>query len=276
MTAKVDTAVAAIRARSALKPEIGIILGTGLGGLAEEVTADQAIPYSEIPGFLVSNVASHAGRFILGTLNGRRVSVMHGRFHYYEGYDMADITFPVRVMNGLGVSTLIVTNACGGVNPGFRAGDICAITDHINLTGDNPLRGVWEPDSGPRFPAMANCYDSDLVTLADRIAERLSIPLRHGVYVGLAGPNLETAAECRMVRVIGGDTVGMSTVPEVIVARQVGMKVAGFSVVTNVLDAGTAARSDAQAVTLQDVIDVAAGGGKGLAVLVKEFVRQIP
>jgi purine-nucleoside phosphorylase len=267
---KVAASLKAIRSKTAFEPDVGIILGTGLGRLAGEIQAVATIPYSEIPDFLVSTVESHAGRLILGDLSGKRVCAMQGRFHYYEGYEMADITFPVRVMKALGVHTLIVSNACGGVNPQFRAGDIAAITDHINLIGDNPLRGPRAPADGPRFPDLFNCYDSYLVALAEEIAVEQKLLLRRGVYVALAGPNLETAAEYRMCRLIGGDLVGMSTVPEVIVARQLGLRVAGFSVIT---DMGL---PDAmKPVSLDDVLAVAHEAEPRLTELIKELVRRL-
>ena len=268
--AKITASVAAIRVRSDHKPEIGIILGTGLGRLAHDIEPVATIVYSEIPNFLVSTVESHVGRLILGHLSGKRVIAMQGRFHYYEGYDMSDIAFPVRVMEELGVHTLIVSNACGGVNPLFRAGDICAISDHIALQGNNPLRGPGDPDLGPRFPDMFNCYDARLVALAEQVALDQELPLKKGVYLALSGPNLETAAEYRMCRILGADMVGMSTVPEVIVARQIGLRVAGFSVVT---DMGL---PDAMKPTsLDDVLAVANEAEPKLTELIKELVRRI-
>lgn len=222
-----------IRKKTDFTPEIGIILGTGLGRLVSEIKIKVMINYSQIPNFLIPTVESHSGRFIFGELSGRKIVAMQGRFHYYEGYDMADITFPVRVMKELGVKILIVSNACGGLNPQFQAGDIMLITDHINMMGDNPLRGVTDKRLGPRFPDMYNCYDKELVKLAEQTALNAKIKLQKGVYVSVLGPNLETAAEYRAFRILGGDAVGMSTVPEVIVARQIGLKVMGFSVITD-------------------------------------------
>lgn len=267
---RVAASVAAIRSTTDLEPEVGIILGTGLGHLADEIEAAAEIAYSDIPGFQVSTVESHAGRLILGMLSGKMVCAMQGRFHYYEGYSMADITFPVRVMKALGVRTLVVSNACGGLNPQFRTGDIVTIVDHINLLGDNPLRGPNDPEQGPRFPDMYDVYDRKLVELAESVALSQKLPLRRGVYVGVAGPNLETAAELRMCRLLGGDMVGMSTIPEVIVARHIGLRVAGFSVVT---DMGLA---DAmQAVNLEDVLAAARVAEPKLTALVKEFIRRV-
>ncbi len=216
-----------------LVPKIGIILGTGLGSLADGIDVKATIEYDGIPHFPVSTVESHHGRLLFGTLKSKPIVAMQGRFHYYEGYTMKQITFPVRVMKELGIDTLVVSNACGGLNPQFSAGDIMAITDHINLLGYNPLIGVNDDRLGPRFPDMYNCYDSDLVALAEQVALELKIPLKKGVYVSVAGPNLETAAEYRFLRWTGADVVGMSTVPEVIVARHQGTKVLGMSIVTD-------------------------------------------
>ncbi len=214
-------------------PQIGIILGTGLGSLAEGIKVEAKISYREIPFFPVSTVESHAGWLIFGELSGKKVVAMQGRFHYYEGYDLKQVTFPVRVMKALGAKVLVVSNACGGLNPLFRAGDIMAITDHINLLGSNPLFGPNDESLGPRFPDMCACYDPELVSVAENVALNLGIRLQKGIYVAVAGPNLETAAEYRFLRTIGADVVGMSTVPEVIVARHQDMKVLGFSLVTD-------------------------------------------
>lgn len=236
MTDAIDRARKAhqfVSGRVDFKPEIGIILGTGLGKLTQDIDSMAELPYLEIPDFPVSTVESHAGRFIFGHLSGKNVMAMQGRFHYYEGYTMEEIVLPVRIMKLMGISTLIVSNACGGLNPLYRAGDIMVIVDHINLLGDNPLIGRNDESVGPRFPDMYNCYTRDLVDLASRVALEEGIDVKKGVYVALAGPNLETAAEYRMLRILGADVVGMSTVPEVIAARHMGMKVLGFSVITD-------------------------------------------
>ena len=222
-----------IREKTKLIPQMGIILGTGLGSLAEGIKVEEKISYRDIPFFPVSTVESHAGWLIFGELSGKKVVAMQGRFHYYEGYDLKQVTFPVRVMKALGARILVVSNACGGLNPLFRAGDIMAITDHINLLGSNPLFGPNDESLGPRFPDMCACYDPDLICLAENVALNLGIRLQKGVYVAVAGPNLETAAEYRFLRTIGADVVGMSTVPEVIVARHQDMKVLGFSLITD-------------------------------------------
>nr|HID12406.1 purine-nucleoside phosphorylase [Anaerolineae bacterium] len=232
-----ETAAATIRGQTQLQPRIGLILGSGLNPLAEAVEDGVAIPYSEIPHFPVATVEGHVGRLIIGRLEGQAVAVMQGRAHYYEGYSIAEIAFPVRVMQVLGIETLIVTNAAGGLNPEFHAGDVMLITDHINLIGMgglNPLRGPNFDDFGPRFPDMSEPYDVQLQALARRVAIKASVPLQEGVYVCLAGPSFETPAELRFLRLIGADAVGMSTVPEVIIARHGGTRVLGLSGISNV------------------------------------------
>lgn len=214
-------------------PRIAIILGTGLGALVDHIEDKQYIPYTEIPNMPVSTVEGHSGNLIFGRLAGKRVIAMQGRFHYYEGYDMKQVTFPVRVFQAIGVSTLFVSNAAGGMNKEFKVGDIMTITDHINLFPENPLRGKNYSELGPRFPAMTEAYDPGLMAEADTVASNLGIRLMHGVYVGTPGPTFETPAEYEYFRVIGGDAVGMSTVPEVIVANHAGMRVYGISVITD-------------------------------------------
>ncbi|MDE6041995.1 MAG: purine-nucleoside phosphorylase [Muribaculaceae bacterium] len=214
-------------------PKTAIILGTGLGTLVDFMEDKQYIPYSEIPNFPISTVEGHSGNLIFGTLGGKRVIAMQGRFHYYEGYDMKQVTFPVRVMKALGVNTLFVSNAAGGMNKEFRVGDVMVITDHINLFPENPLRGKNYKELGDRFPAMTEPYDHALIALADKIADENKMRLMHGVYVGTTGPTFETPAEYEYFRVIGGDAVGMSTVPEVIVAKHGNMRVFGISVITD-------------------------------------------
>ena len=213
-------------------PQVGIILGTGLGGLAESIDVKYSIDYSSIPNFPVSTVEGHKGRLIFGELGGKNVVAMQGRFHYYEGYTMQQVTFPVRVMKLLGIKTLFVSNASGGINTSFRTGDLMIITDHINLM-PNPLIGKNMAELGPRFPDMHNCYDKDLIAAAIEIAAEHNIKLQYGVYVGGTGPTFETQAEYRYFKAIGGDTAGMSTVPEVIVARHMSIPVFGVSVITN-------------------------------------------
>ena len=230
---RVQAAAGVVRGKSALVPEIGIILGTGLGGLAREISVEAEVPYAEIPGFPLSTVETHAGRLLIGRLGGRPVVAMQGRFHRYEGYDLQQVTFPVRVLHALGARTLIVSNACGGMNPLWGPGDLVLLSDHINLLGDNPLVGPNDERMGPRFPDMSAPYDPELRALARKAALELGIMLREGVYVAVPGPNLETRAEYRMLRAMGADVVGMSTVPEVIVAGHQGMRTIGISIITD-------------------------------------------
>jgi purine-nucleoside phosphorylase len=219
--------------RTKFKTEIAIILGTGLGGLVKEIDVEHSIPYSEIPNFPVSTVEGHKGQLIFGKLGGKNVIAMQGRFHYYEGYSMQEVTFPVRVMKSLGIKTLFVSNASGGLNPTYKVGDLMMINDHINMFGDNPLLGKNVNELGPRFPDMSQPYNLHLRNLAMKIAMQNGIELKEGVYVGTPGPTFETPAEYRMFRIIGGDAIGMSTVPEVIVARHMNISVFGISIITD-------------------------------------------
>jgi purine-nucleoside phosphorylase len=230
---QIQEATHVLRQKTSLEPAIGVILGTGLGGLVAEIEQEAVIPYTEIPHFPVSTVESHAGRLIFGHLGGKRVMAMQGRFHYYEGYNMKQITFPVRVMKALGCQTLVVSNACGGLNPLFAPGDLMIITDHINLLGDNPLVGPNDDTLGPRFPDMSEPYTKSLIALAEQVVLDEKLRVQKGIYVALTGPNLETRAEYRFLRQIGADVVGMSTVPEVIVAVHSNLRVLGISVVTD-------------------------------------------
>ena len=231
--AKRDETLAFLNTKINTKPDYLIILGTGLGRLAEEINVDISVPYSDIPYFPVSTVESHAGRLLFGTLSGKNVMAMQGRFHYYEGYSMQQIVFPVRVARALGAHTMLVSNACGGMNPLYRRGDIMCITDHINLLGDNPLIGPNDDDLGVRFPDMSEPYSSGLIALAERVALENKIKMHQGVYISVPGPMLETRAEYRYLRNIGGDVVGMSTIPEVIAAVHMKMSVLGISVITD-------------------------------------------
>ncbi|MBP3299744.1 MAG: purine-nucleoside phosphorylase [Muribaculaceae bacterium] len=233
MIQKINEAANFIRNQVAELPNVAIILGTGLGELVNHIEIKKEIDYKDIPSMPVSTVEGHSGKLIFGNLGGRYVMAMQGRFHYYEGYDMKQVTFPVRVMKALGVDTLFVSNAAGGMNKEFRVGDIMIITDHINLFPENPLRGKNYDELGPRFPAMTEAYSHELIKMADDIASEKGIRVMHGVYVGTAGPTFETPAEYEYFRVIGGDAVGMSTVPEVIVANHAGMRVFGVSVITD-------------------------------------------
>jgi purine-nucleoside phosphorylase len=266
----INEAVSFIRTKTKEAPKLGIILGTGLGGLAKAVKREVEIPYDQIPHFPVSTVESHAGKLLFGTVGGKRVVAMEGRFHLYEGYTLKQVTFPVRVMKALGIDTLIVSNAAGGLNPQFNKGDIVLMTDHINFQGDNPLIGKNDDTVGTRFPDMFNAYDMDLRHLAIQTSIDEKIPIQKGVYVGVSGPTLETAAEYRMMRVLGGDLVGMSTVPEVIVARHQGTKVLGFSVVT---DMGL---PDAmEACSHQKIVAVAEVAGPKLSRLIEKIVERM-
>jgi purine-nucleoside phosphorylase len=226
-----------VRIRTRHQPQVALILGSGLNPLAEAAQEADFIPYQEIPGFPTPTVEGHAGRLVIGQLEGTTLAIMQGRAHYYEGYTMQQVAFPVRVLQALGVSTLIVTNAAGGINPAFRAGDLMLIADHINLigmTGHSPLRGPNDPTLGPRFPDMSQAYDLELRRIARDVARQAGIPMHEGVYAGLAGPSFETPADIRFLRAIGADAVGMSTVPEVTVARHGGMRVLGISGISNV------------------------------------------
>jgi len=235
-----EASATTVRDRTAIQPRVGLILGSGFSSLADAVEDGVVIPYDELPHFPVSTVEGHAGRLILGQLEGQAVVVMQGRAHYYEGYSMVQITFPVRVMQILGIETLIVTNAAGGLNPDFRAGDCMLITDHINLigmSGLNPLRGPNLDSFGPRFPDMSQAYDARLRKLARRVAASADVPLWEGVYICLAGPSFETPADLRFLRLIGADAVGMSTVPEATVARHGGTRMLAISGISNALPA---------------------------------------
>ncbi len=230
---KVNEAVVAIREQWDETPHAGIILGTGLGGLVEQIEVEATLDYEDIPNFPSSTAVSHAGRLVCGKLNGLPVMAMEGRFHMYEGYPLKQITLPVRVFKAMGASLLVVSNACGGMNPNYQCGDIMVIEDHINLMGDNPLIGINDDRLGPRFPDMCEPYDQALVDRALAIARTQDIVAHKGVFVAVAGPNLETRAEYRFLRTIGADVVGMSTVPEVIVAVHCGLRVVGFSIITD-------------------------------------------
>jgi purine-nucleoside phosphorylase len=263
-------AVKTIRQQTRLKPKIGIILGSGLGPLADEIKSRVSIPYSEIPSFVHSSAPGHAGQLILGQLEGKAVVAMKGRVHYYEGYSAQQITFPVRVMQELGVKTLVVSNACGGLNPNWQAGDLMLQLDFINATGTNALIGPNDDSLGPRFPVMFDCYDLAYQELARRIARSQDIVLREGVYVAISGPSFATRAELRMFRAWGADVIGMSTVHEVMVARHMGLRVLGLSVVTDMAipDAHEHASGD-------DVIAMAEQAGASFRKLVKGIVAKL-
>ena len=259
-----------IRTMTDVEPHVGIVLGTGLGGLVGEIDVDVEIPYYDIPGFVTSTVEFHEGRLILGTLSGTPVVAMQGRFHYYEGYSMQEITFPVRVMRELGASVLVISNAAGGMNPAFDKGDLVLIGDHINLLGGNPLIGVNEPQFGTRFTDMGVPYSPRLIHFAEDAAVSRGITLRKGVYAAVAGPSLETPAEYRFLRMIGADMVGMSTVPENIVAVQMGMEVLGVTIVSDLCDP-----DNLEPVCIDDIIATCAGAEPQLTEIIRDVVVKI-
>ncbi|MDQ5822616.1 MAG: purine-nucleoside phosphorylase [Chloroflexota bacterium] len=271
----IKQSAAAVRERlpNGWQPDVLVILGSGLGALADEVDAVTSVPYGEIPGFVQSSVVGHAGRLVFGTLEGTRVAVMQGRVHFYEGLSLQQTTFPVRVLKELGAHTLVVTNAAGGLNPAFTPGDLMLIEDHINMLGwggQNPLIGSNDPDLGPRFLPMDPAYDPDLLRKAQEAADECNLDLKRGVYIVLAGPNFETRAEMRALRQWGGDAVGMSTVPEVIVALHGGMKVVGISNITNM-----ALPDNEEPVNHEDVLKVAAESGPRFIRLMKALVKRL-
>jgi len=236
---EIDTAAAVVRGRISIQPKIALILGSGLGPLADEVESPAIIPTSEIPHWPVSTVQGHSGRLVIGRLMGKAILVLQGRAHYYEGYSMSRIGLPVRVMQRLGIQTVVLTNAAGGINPDYSAGDLMLITDHLSLlpmTGPNPLRGPNLDDFGPRFPDMSQVYDQELIALAQKVSDEANLNARRGIYAGLSGPSFETPADCRFLRMAGADAVGMSTVPEAIVARHGGQRVLGISGISNKID----------------------------------------
>jgi purine-nucleoside phosphorylase len=267
---RITAAAQTIRARFPKVPTEAIILGTGLGQLADQMTVDVVIDYADIPGFALSTVESHAGRLLCGTLGGRTVIAMQGRFHRYEGYTMHEVTFPVRVLRALGAETLIVSNACGGMHPLWERGDLMLIADHINMLGENPLVGPNDPALGPRFPDMSVAYDASLRTLARQVAAEQGVSLREGVYIAVVGPNLETRAEYRMLRALGADVVGMSTVPEVIVARHGGMRVLGLSIITDMC-----LPDSLQEATLDEIVATANAAQPKLTALVRGVLERL-
>jgi len=266
----VERASAIVRARFGQRPDVGIILGTGLGRLGAEIDVATTIDYADIPGFPRSTVESHEGRLLCGRLGGKTVVAMQGRFHRYEGYSLQQVTFPVRVLKALGARTLVVSNACGGLNPLWAAGDLMLIADHVNLLGDSPLIGPNDDRLGPRFPDLSAAYDPTLRDLTRAVAATRGITLREGVYVAVAGPNLETRAEYRFLRGIGADAVGMSTVPEVLVAVHAGMRVLGISIITDMC------LPDAlEPATLERIIAVANRAEPGLTELVRGVLERL-
>jgi purine-nucleoside phosphorylase len=270
MLNRIQEAVDFIQTKTQVKPEFGIILGTGLGGLVKEIEIIDEIPYEQIPNFPVSTVESHKGRLIFGNLGGKKVVAMQGRFHFYEGYSLQEVTFPVRVMKLLGIAKLFVSNASGGVNPDFEVGEIMIINDHINFFPGNPLIGKNLDELGPRFPDMSDPYDTDLIDRAVEIAAKNNIRVSQGVYLGLTGPTLETPAEYKFVRVVGADAVGMSTVPEVIVARHMEIPTFAISIITDLGVPGKIKK-----VSVQDVIAVASRQEPKMTLIMKELIASL-
>jgi purine-nucleoside phosphorylase len=267
---RITEAAQAIQSVFSRTPTEAIILGTGLGQLAEQISIEATIDYADIPGFPLSTVESHAGRLLCGTLGGRTVVAMQGRFHRYEGYSLHEVTLPVRVLRALGAETLIVSNACGGMHPLWQRGELMLIADHINLLGDNPLVGPNDPALGPRFPDMSVAYDASLRALARQVAAAQGLTLREGIYIAVVGPNLETRAEYRMLRSMGADVVGMSTVPEVIVARHGGMRVLGLSIITDMC-----LPDSLQEATLDEIVATANAAQPNLTALVRGVLEQL-
>jgi len=267
---RIDEAVAEVRRRSALRPDVGIILGTGLGGLAKEIEREASIPYEEIPHFARTTAATHKGELVLGRLAGRAVAAMEGRFHLYEGHSLDQITFPVRVLKALGARVLVVSCACGAMNASYARGDLVLIDDHINLMGANPLVGPNDESLGPRWPDLSRPYDPELLALAEGAAKELGIRAHRGVYAALTGPNLETRAEYRMLRTMGADVVGMSTVPEVIVGVHAGLRILGVAIVTDLCVPETLAPAD-----IKEIIAAASAAEPKLTALVRKTIGGV-
>ncbi|MGZ4034882.1 MAG: purine-nucleoside phosphorylase [Bacteroidia bacterium] len=270
MLEQIKSTAAYIQNKISFNPEVGIILGTGLGGLVHEINIKHTLPYEEIPNFPVSTVDGHSGKLIFGELGGKNVVAMQGRFHYYEGYTMQQVTFPVRVMKLLGIKNLFVSNASGGVNPDFEIGDLMIQTDHINFFPSNPLIGKNIKESGPRFPDMSEAYDKTIIAKAKQVAAANNIKVQEGVYLGLSGPTFETPAEYRMVRILGADAVGMSTVPEVITARHMDIPCFAMSIITDLGIPGKIVE-----VTHAEVQQVAALAEKKMTVIMKELMKVL-
>lgn len=267
---QIEETVRVIRVLYPSEPQVGIILGSGLGNLTREITIEKEIPYKDIPHFPLSTVEGHSGKLIFGNLNGRKVVILSGRFHYYEGYSPAQVVFPIRVLKFLGVQTLLISNAAGGMNQAFHVGDLMIIRDHISLFTVNPLLGKNESELGPRFPDMSEPYDRTLIAKGKAIAARLGIPVHEGVYAGVTGPTFETRAEYKLLHIVGGDAVGMSTVQEVIAARHVGLSVFAMSVIT---DLGI--RSDDNIITHEEVLQAAAEAEPKLTAIFRELILEL-
>jgi purine-nucleoside phosphorylase len=270
MLNRIKEAVDFLQKKVFLKPEIGIILGTGLGGLINELEIIQSYPFSAIPNFPVSTVTGHNGQLIFGKMSGKNIVAMQGRIHYYEGYSMQEIAFPVRVMKFLGIHLLILSNASGGLNPTFNIGDLMIIEDHINLMGNNPLIGRNEDELGPRFPDMSNAYDPELIKMAINIARKFQIPLQHGIYAAVSGPTYETPAEYHYLHTIGADAVGMSTVPEVIAAHHMGLQCIAFSVISDLGVPGKIVK-----ITHHDVVTAASSVEPKMTKILKELIGNL-
>jgi len=267
---QINQSIKFIRSKTSIAPEAAIVLGSGLGEVVNDLKTETAISYSEIPNFPVSTVAGHTGKLLFGIWNEKKVVVMSGRFHYYEGYTLQQVTFPLRVMKQLGAQTIFITNASGGLNPEMKVGELMIVTDHINLNSDHPLRGKNEEQFGPRFPDQHEVYDRQLIEKAEEIASNNKIVVRRGVYVGVTGPTFETPAEYRYLRIIGGDAVGMSTVPEVIVANHMGMRIFCVAVIT---DEGNSPVP--QKVSHDDVVKAAHETGPKMMLLLSELLRYV-
>lgn len=270
LISKINETLEVIKKITTEEYPFGIILGTGLGGLAKDIDVQHEIEYEDLPHFPLSTVESHHGKLIFGKIGDKNVVAMQGRFHFYEGYSMKQITYPVRVMKFLGVKTLLVSNACGGMNPIYKRGDIMLMVDHINLLGDNPLIGMNEDELGPRFPDMSEPYDLELLQVAEEVALENKIKVQKGVYVAVPGPNLETRAEYRFLRTIGADVVGMSTIPENIVANHMGIKVLGISIVTD-----ECFPDSLKPVNVEEIISTAMKAEPKMTLIMKEVVKRI-
>ncbi len=270
LISKINETLEVIKKITTEEYPFGIILGTGLGGLTKDIDVQHEIEYEDLPHFPLSTVESHHGKLIFGKIGDKNVVAMQGRFHFYEGYSMKQITYPVRVMKFLGVKTLLVSNACGGMNPIYKRGDIMLMVDHINLLGDNPLIGMNEDELGPRFPDMSEPYDLELIKVAEEVALENKIKVQKGVYVAVPGPNLETKAEYRFLRTIGADVVGMSTIPENIVANHMGIKVLGISIITD-----ECFPDSLKPVNVEEIISTAMKAEPKMTLIMKEVVKRI-
>ncbi|WP_143959950.1 purine-nucleoside phosphorylase [Litoribacter populi] len=270
-TGRIEQAVSYIKSHIDFQPQVGVILGTGLGRLIDDIEIEGELNYADIPHFPISTVESHSGRLIFGEINGRSVVAMKGRFHYYEGYDMKEVTFPVRVMHLLGISHLIVSNAAGGLNPAYKIGEVMILNDHIDLFPENPLRGKNLDQFGVRFPDMSEPYSFDLIEKAKNIAQKEGVVAHEGVYAGVQGPNLETKAEYKYLRTIGADAVGMSTIPEVIVARHMELPAFAISAITDLCSPGNIKK-----VSIAEVLAAAAKAEPGMALIIKKLIGQLP